>query len=73
MFSDVVMPGGIGGHELAERARTIKPGLRILLTSGYQMETIARPGTDLSKTQILNKPYRKAELGRRISSLLEVQ
>ena len=71
MFSDVVMPGGIGGHELAERARIIKPGLRVLLTSGYQMEMIARQGANLSNIQILNKPYRKAELGRRLRSLLD--
>ncbi|MBL6082849.1 response regulator, partial [Belnapia sp. T18] len=35
LFSDVVMPGGVDGIQLAERARRLRPDLRILLTSGY--------------------------------------
>ncbi len=35
LFSDVVMPGGMNGAQLAVEARTIRPGLHVLLTSGY--------------------------------------
>jgi two-component system NtrC family sensor kinase len=41
LFSDVVMPGGMRGDELARRAREIRPGLKVLLTSGYPAPDIA--------------------------------
>jgi hypothetical protein len=64
------MPGGIGGRDLAERAREMRPGLKELLTSGYQIDAIAgRAGLSANMT-ILHKPYRKADLARRISELL---
>jgi CheY-like chemotaxis protein len=70
LFSDIVMPGGVSGWELAERAQALKPGLRILLTSGYSLETLAtqKPG---SRLVVLNKPYRKADLAHRLKELWE--
>jgi CheY-like chemotaxis protein len=71
LFSDIVMPGGIGGRDLAERACEMRPGLKVLLTSGYQIDAIAgRAGLSENMT-ILHKPYRKADLARRISELLQ--
>jgi CheY-like chemotaxis protein len=66
LFTDVVMPGGINGWELAEQARKIRPGLKVLLTSGYALETLAERGRLPVGAVILNKPYRKAELARRL-------
>jgi PAS domain S-box-containing protein len=66
LFTDVVMPGGINGWELAERARQIRPGLKVLLTSGYALETLAERGRLPPGVIILNKPYRKAELAKRL-------
>jgi PAS domain S-box-containing protein len=66
LFTDVVMPGGINGWELAERAREIRPGLKVLLTSGYALETLAERGRLPAGAIVLNKPYRKAELARRL-------
>jgi PAS domain S-box-containing protein len=71
LFSDIVMPGGIGGWELAERAREIRPGIKVLLTSGYQLETIVGRTGRKTGMVILNKPYRKPELARRLRELLE--
>jgi PAS domain S-box-containing protein len=70
LFTDVVMPGGLSGWELADRARAMQPGLRVLLTSGYPMETMARGHHDL-ESALLRKPYRKAELARRLRALLD--
>jgi CheY-like chemotaxis protein len=66
LFTDVVMPGGINGWELAEQARKIRPGLKVLLTSGYALETLAERGRLPVGAVILNKPYRKAELAKRL-------
>jgi PAS domain S-box-containing protein len=66
LFTDVVMPGGISGWELAERARQAWPALRVLLTSGYALETLAANGRLPSGLAILNKPYRKADLAHRL-------
>jgi PAS domain S-box-containing protein len=70
LFTDVVMPGGINGWELAERARKIRPGLKVLLTSGYALETLAERGRLPQGAVILNKPYRKAELAKRLREAL---
>jgi signal transduction histidine kinase len=44
LFTDVVMPGGINGWELVDLARQLRPGLPVLLTSGYALETLAKHG-----------------------------
>jgi PAS domain S-box-containing protein len=72
LFTDVVMPGGINGWELAERARQNRPGLKVLLTSGYALETLAERGRLPKGAVILNKPYRKAELAKRLREALAV-
>ncbi len=72
LFSDVVMPGGLNGRELAEQAQKHKPTLKILLTSGYPMETLAERNLHNPKMPVLNKPYRKIDLGRRIREVLDL-
>jgi len=72
LFSDVVMPGSLSGWELAEQAQKRKSGLKILLTSGYPMETLATRTRHNPNVTILNKPYRKIELGRRIRQTLDI-
>src|SRR4029078_6676183 len=44
LFTDIVMPGGISGWELVERAQRMRPGLKVLLASGSQADTMADPG-----------------------------
>jgi PAS domain S-box-containing protein len=73
LFTDVVMPGGMNGWDLAERARQIRPGLKVLLTSGYALETLAERGRLPAGAIILNKPYRKAELAKRLREALSVR
>jgi PAS domain S-box-containing protein len=70
LFTDVVMPGGINGWELAERAMKARPDLHVLLTSGYALETLAASGRLPAGMAILNKPYRKADLARRLREVL---
>ena len=72
LFTDIVMPGGISGWELAERAQKANPTLQVLLTSGYALETLAANGRLPTGMAILNKPYRKADLAHRLRQVLAV-
>ena len=71
LFSDVVMPGGMNGFELAQRATEDKPELKVLITSGFTSKTIEQAGHSLFSAHILSKPYRKADLAQHIRTVLD--
>ncbi len=71
LFTDIVMPGGISGWELAAQARANLPGMRVLFTSGYPQETLTRRGQVDQHAMLLSKPYRLAELARRVRETLD--
>ncbi len=71
LFSDVVMPGGMNGYELAQIATEEKPELKVLITSGFTSKTVTQKGRILFSTQILSKPYRKANLAQHIRLTLD--
>jgi PAS domain S-box-containing protein len=70
LFSDVVMPGGLNGRQLAEAARQRRPNLRILLTSGYADGALADRAAGSETFSILTKPYDKRALAERIRAAL---
>jgi signal transduction histidine kinase len=61
VFSDIVMPGGMTGYDVAERVRSISPDLKVLLASGYSDldVKVRKPARDL---KTLEKPYSRAQL-----------
>ena len=70
LLTDIVMPGGINGHELVAAAVQLRPGLKTLLTSGFS--DLTNGGADApSNTRILRKPYRKEELLRLVRDALD--
>jgi PAS domain S-box-containing protein len=69
LFTDIVMPGGMSGWDLADLARQIRPGLPVVFSSGYALEMLAQQGRASPKS-ILIKPYRKAELAERLREAL---
>jgi CheY-like chemotaxis protein len=71
LFTDIVMPGGISGWELAARARALAPGMRVLFTSGYPQEALTRRGHVDPQAPMLAKPFRLAELARRVRETLD--
>lgn len=71
LFTDVVMPGGIGGPELAQRALSLRPGLKVLYTSGYTENAIVHHGRLDPGVLLLGKPYRRAELANKIRLALD--
>jgi CheY-like chemotaxis protein len=72
LFTDVVMPGGLNGREVAEQARKIIPGLKVLFTSGYFEGALVRDGALESSVRLLVKPYRKNELAETMAEVLAV-
>ena len=70
LFTDIVMPGGMSGWELADLARQVRPGLPILFSSGYALEALIEQGRAHGQSIILTKPYRKTELARRLREAL---
>ncbi len=66
LFSDVVMPGGLNGYELAEKAVKMYPGLKVLLTSGYTETAIAKNGQARFNANLLSKPYTLDDLSNKI-------
>ena len=68
VFTDMVMPGGMTGYDLAQAALAMKPGLKVLFTSGYAEPAIARLG--LKAGAWLKKPYTADELAEKIRAVL---
>jgi PAS domain S-box-containing protein len=68
LFSDVVMPFGMNGVELAQKARELRPGIKILLASGYPMSALPSGGLDQG-VSFISKPYRWTELAEKLRGL----
>src|SRR5690606_175676 len=66
LLTDVVMPGGLDGAQLAERARALRPGLRVLFTSGYAENALVHKGRLDPGVQLLSKPYRRQQLAAKV-------
>ncbi len=71
LFTDIIMPGGMTGVELAREVRRLYPGIRILLTSGYTARAMANGFHDIEGLELLQKPFRKNDLAQRIRSILD--
>jgi len=69
LFSDVVMPNGMTGIELAREAQRMRPGIKVLLTSGNSVEALARYGA-LDEFPIVSKPVARADLAQRVAAVL---
>lgn len=71
LFTDVVMPAGMSGRQLADEAEKIRPGMKVLYTSGYTDDTIMHHGSLDPGVLLLQKPYRKAQLAQMVREALE--
>jgi len=69
VYSDVMMPNGMNGPELADRIRAIAPEIKILLCTGYEGDTPNLSGM-AQKITILQKPVRKAVLAAKLQEIL---
>ena len=71
LLSDLIMPGGMNGVVLAREAQRRRPRLKVLLMTGYAEASIERADVGGSEFEIINKPYRRMELGRRVRQVLD--
>ncbi len=70
MFTDVVMPGGLSGFELGQRAAELRPGLPVLYTSGYPEGAISAHSAVPPGVRLLTKPYRLEQLAEQVTAAL---
>ena len=71
LFTDMIMPEGINGWELAHQLQQLKPGLKTMITSGYSMN-LTQPGKPKDgHRHFLSKPYVPAELAKAVRQCLD--
>jgi CheY-like chemotaxis protein len=70
LLTDIVMPGGLPGRQLADEAVKARPGLRVLYTSGYTEDAILHQGRLNPGVLPLAKPYRRPEFARKVRAAL---
>jgi CheY-like chemotaxis protein len=68
LFTDMVMPGGMGGAEVAREARRLVPGLKVLFTTGYAEPEVIRAAEG---GHWLRKPYTALQLARKLREMLD--
>ncbi|NLQ16634.1 PAS domain-containing protein [Marinomonas sp. M1K-6] len=71
LFTDIIMPGGKNGRELADEVRSICPAMKVLYTSGYSSNAFAHDTQFGTHNLLLTKPYTRLELARNIRRALE--
>lgn len=71
LITDVILPGGMNGREVAEELMKLRPSLKILYISGYTDNVIAHHGVlDLDK-EFLEKPFTPTTLRRKVREVLD--
>jgi CheY-like chemotaxis protein len=71
LFTDIVMPGGVNGRQLADEAVSRRPGLKVLFTTGYTRNAIVHHGRLDAGVQMISKPFSFDELSAKIRTLLD--
>ncbi|HEX8640477.1 MAG TPA: PAS domain S-box protein [Allosphingosinicella sp.] len=71
LFTDVVLPGGMSGAELANEARAARPGLKVLFTTGYARDAIVHDGRLDPGVELVAKPFSFTDLAARIRDVLD--
>ena len=72
LFADVILPGGMTGTALAERARALRPGLKVLFTTGYARSAADAVSGRLDPgTELIAKPFTYTELAARVRAVLD--
>jgi CheY-like chemotaxis protein len=68
ILTDVVMPGGMSGIDLAREARRLRAEIKVVLTSGYAEDLVAAANVE-GDFPLISKPLRQADLARALRAL----
>jgi len=71
LFTDIGLPGGVNGRQLADQARLRRPDLRVLFTSGYARNAIVHQGRLDPDVELLSKPFTLTQLATKIRQMLK--
>jgi CheY-like chemotaxis protein len=71
LFTDVVLPSGMTGADVANEARKLRPDIKVLFTTGYARNAIVHQGRLDPGVQLITKPFSYADLAARIRDLLD--
>ena len=71
LFTDVVLPGGMTGAQVAAQARVLRPDLKILFTTGYARNAIIHQGRLDKGVRLITKPFGSGELAEKVRSVLD--
>ncbi len=73
LITDVGLPGGMNGRQLADRARNAHPGLKILFITGYAEDSGTRNGLLASGMQVMTKPFQMDAFTAKVRGMLEAE
>jgi signal transduction histidine kinase len=73
LFTDVVLPGGLNGEQLALQARARRPQLKVLFTTGYARNAIVHHGRLDPGVQLITKPFTYGDLAGRVRDVLDAR
>lgn len=71
LFTDVVLPGGLTGAQVATQAKTLRPALRVLFTTGYARNAIIHHGRLDKGVQLIVKPFSFSDLAAKVRDVLD--
>jgi PAS domain S-box-containing protein len=71
LFTDVVLPSGMTGAQLAEQARAVRPGLKVLFTTGYARNAIIHHGRLDKGVRLITKPFASNDLALKVRDVLD--
>jgi nitrogen-specific signal transduction histidine kinase len=70
LLTDVGLPGGMNGRQLADAARELRPGLKVLFLTGYAESSAVRNGRMEPGTEVMTKPFELAVLAARVQDMI---
>ena len=73
LFTDVVLPGGMNGRQLADEAQRRRPGLKVLYATGYTRNAIIHQGRLDAEVELLSKPFTADALVRKVRQILDAE
>jgi two-component system NtrC family sensor kinase len=72
LFTDVVLPGGMNGRQLADEALRRRPDLKVLFTTGYTRNAIIHHGRLDADVDLLTKPFTSDALAKKVRQILDL-